>query len=324
MTKTAKHLINMFFLLLLALSVNAQEANDIGVFESSYPETGAWFAMDDSNTGFFLDIQNGIVGGAYFGFDDDGDNVWLLFSGELEQLDDTGAVDWTLDVPLRQGVNGGCILNCDDDPIPPHNSTEVGQIRINFTGRSTASFSVNGGAFIPIIPLYFGTSAIISDLQEGLFAQPDLQGTWLLARGTMVTDTDGGVVEFSISDDAGIIEIGEQEVNTGSPSNPLAAGVSMVVTARILRNDGLFFNDGSRISCVYFEPSTEPSDMQPIRCTVIGGLIGVPPQTTITTEFDIHLMSDSRFVAFIRDSADPVDGVFPPLVRIEGFRIGYD
>ncbi len=312
--------------LLLSLTINAQDVdnNQQGIFSGSYPETGAWFAMDDSNTGFFLDIQNGAVGGAYFGFDDDGDNVWLLFSGQLEQLDTTGTFDWTLDAPLRQGANGGCILNCNDDQNPPHNSTAVGQIRINFTGRSTGVFSVDGSQFTPIIPLYFGTSAIISELPTGLFAQPDVAGTWAVAISTMVTDTEGNILEFEAADEAGIIQFDEQEVRTGEPGTPpLAQGVTMVTNNRLLRAHPVF-PDGSSLSCVYFEPSTEPPVTPLIECIIFGSLITTPPTTTITREIPIHLMSDSRFVAFIRDSADPVDGVLPPLVRIEGFRVGYD
>jgi len=59
---------------------------DLDFLLNPYPETGAWDANDGSRTGFFMEVQNGIMAGAYFGADAAGDNVWLIFSGQLQPV----------------------------------------------------------------------------------------------------------------------------------------------------------------------------------------------------------------------------------------------
>ncbi len=312
--------------LILPLSAHSQaiDDNDIGVFFGSYPETGSWFAMDGSNTGFFFDIQNGIAAGAYFGFNDDGENVWLLFTGPLQRPDDAQSpTDWTLQAPLTQGANGGCILDCSGAMNPPASSTPVGEITINFSGRGSAAFSVDGSSFTDIVPLYFGTPAIGAQVPEGLFVQPDLEGTWVVSQGSLITNTEDEILQLNLADIAGVIRIGEQTIRTPGDGGPaLAEGVTRFTRAPISNLSGVLFRDATDLICVYFEPTaTSPS----IECTVEGGITGVPPQGfLIFAETKVQLLSDSRFLLTITSDAPPESGIFPPLIRLEGFRLGYD
>ena len=40
-----------------------------------WPESGPWFDPSDPGSGFFWEVQNGTLVGAYFGFDKDGNDV---------------------------------------------------------------------------------------------------------------------------------------------------------------------------------------------------------------------------------------------------------
>jgi hypothetical protein len=91
------------------------QGQDLDFLLNPYPETGAWDAKDDSKTGFFMEVQNGIMAGAYFGADAAGGNVWLIFSGQLQPVigGDGLQSGWVLESPLRQTTAAGCILDCD-------------------------------------------------------------------------------------------------------------------------------------------------------------------------------------------------------------------
>ncbi len=100
------------------------QGSDRDFLLNPFPETGAWDAKDGSKTGFFMEVQNGIMAGAYFGADAAGDNVWLIFSGQLQPLNtDTDNLQdgWVLESPLRRTSAAGCILNCappaETDPV---------------------------------------------------------------------------------------------------------------------------------------------------------------------------------------------------------------
>lgn len=323
----SKLIFSLLLLISAALPVAAQsiDDDDLSIFFGSYPQTGAWMAMDGSNTGFFLDIQNGILAGAYFGFNADGENVWLTFNGPLQSTF-TSALDqdWSLNAPLTQGFGGGCILNCADADSLERNSTQVGEIVLDFAGRSSATFRINDGEPIAIVPLYFGTSAIFSDGADGLRAQADLQGTWVVASGSMQADEQGDVQALSLADDAALIEIGEQEVITRNPGMiQLPQDVERVTRSPIISDPQDLFPANAFIQCTYFQQTTLPARDPLIECAVFSDEVTIP-EIAINRETSVELMSDSRFVILITTVAQPDDGVIRPVTRLEGFRIGYD
>lgn len=312
--------------MLAGASAGAQpvDDNDLGVFFGSYPQSGAWLAMDGSNTGFFLDIQNGVLGGAFFGFNGDGENVWLTFSGPLQRaLSVNFNLDWILDTSLNQGFGGGCILDCTGAE-PARTTTEVGNIRISFSGRSSATYVIDGGDPVPIVPLYFGTPAIFNNNALGLFAQPDLEGTWAVASGSLLTNTAGDTEAFSLADSAGIVEIGPLTVITRQAGeNNLPLDVEMTASAPIISDPQQLFPENAFIQCIYFQQTTLPPRIPLIDCEIVSEQ-AEPPGLSVTRQIDIQRMSDSRFVVLVTTTSQPDDGVIHPVQRLEGFRVGYD
>lgn len=316
---------------LFSITATAQnvDENELGQFLGSYPHTGAWFARDGSNTGFFLDIQNGTLAGVYFGFDDAGDNVWLLFNGSLQQAPSPDSdIDWTLQASLTRSANGGCILNCGADDNPPRTTEAVADIQIEFNGRSSATFSIDSGDSTAIIPLFFGTPAIVSEVPDGLFAQPNIEGTWVVARGTLASDDDGNPASLQFAESASIIEIGELEILTSLIGQvPLPQGVEMIVRAPITSDPAELFPTNSFVSCTYFQQVTEPQEGESIDCRVVSSDEVIIPELVTLRDISIELMSDSRFVVIITTIETPDNGgalTDGEITRLEGFRVGYD
>ncbi len=316
---------------LLVLLINnagfAQDTDTANAFVASYPQDGSWFAMDDSNTGFFIDVQNGRIGGAYFGFDSDGENVWLLFNGELQGLFDLTSpqiqIGWQVETTLTQSANGGCIINCNDTNNDPVQVSDVATLLMQFEGRSHGQFSINGGEVVEMIPLYFGTSAIISDDFAGLTAQPDLRGVWAVVVGSGTLNDDFSTTQINLADTAGIIEIGEQEVLIPAPTGvPPAVLISRITRAPIIRDTAGLFPEDARIECNYLTDTQTNIFGTRIDCLITGGDLNiVGPDGGTVSSSPIQLMSDSRFLAFLTTISD--EGVMP-MTRLEAFRVSYD
>lgn len=329
--------LSCFFLGALSFSLFAEGTggnSESGQFFTPYPEDGSWFARDGSNTGFFFDIQDGILAGAYFGFDNNNSNTWLIFNGELQPLFDLTFPDkqvgWQLETTLNQILNGRCILNCSSTESNSGNTDALannafaGDITLQFDGRSRGRFFVDGGELTDIIPLYFGNPAIISEQAAGLTAQPDLEGTWVVVVGSA---EDG---EISIAESSGIIEIGEQQNELFV--NPAVEGfvlTRMTTRAPVIRNTidlpTPLFDGNVEIVCDYKADSREVSPAEElIDCFLMSDILTF----TILDEIafvPIQMMSDSRFLIYIRHNDLFESEVLSTAVtRIEAFRVSYD
>ena len=137
-------------------------------FTQPIPYNGSWFNPEQSGSGFLIDIQNNILVGYYFGYDESGDSQWALFTGQLEDAAEQGAM-WKVSAPLNEFSDGACI-NCDYQA--PVVSGSLGHIEIVFNRLAHASFSVN------IVPLYFGYSLLDYANQQPQYHIPELQGWW--------------------------------------------------------------------------------------------------------------------------------------------------
>ncbi len=317
-----------FLLLFLVFTqLNAQEQNNTGPSFAPYPESGSWFAADDSRTGFFIDVQNGRLAGAYFGFDSDGENVWLLFNGILEPVLREGSPEfqdgWQLTTALTQSANGGCILDCDDDPGQALAVVEVGQIHLEFLGRVLASFSIDDGEPTPIIPLYFGTSATIVELASGPLVVPELEGTWVVTRGTRQRNSDQMVIDNSPALSAGIIEIGPSIPGEPPEQNRPPEEVPVLsLHAPILRDTAGFFPEDTSIICTQFQDfeTDPPTDF--ITCDLFGGDIGFPSSPQRLGILSTGRTSDSRIQIFVV-TLGGTDGP-APLEIFDAYRLDYN
>jgi len=116
-----------------------------------FPEPGAWFDPADPGTGLFIEVQNGVLVGTVFGFDNNGDDAWMLFSGPLvsgETVNSEGVeILWQLDADLNQFSDGKCFVDCTGGRADNSGemTTTVGTIRLEVLGRAQARFSINSG-----------------------------------------------------------------------------------------------------------------------------------------------------------------------------------
>ncbi len=144
-----------------------------GLNNKALPVSGRWYNPNQSGTGYILDVQNNYVAGLYFGYDVEGNPLWLSFQGALEVSEDSGT-SWTLEVPFTKVSNG----NAFNQPyqFPDLEETED-VIKLDFHFAHYASVQVNEGAVQHIIPANFAVSAD-QDFEETDQSFADLEGVW--------------------------------------------------------------------------------------------------------------------------------------------------
>lgn len=316
--KSVTKFLLIIFVNLLSAQLMAQIVPEsdppVDSFFNPFPETGAWFANDGSNTGFFLEFVNGQVGGAYFGSDSDGNNVWLTFAGTLEplneEIDSSFEPGWVLIANLNRAENTGCILDCPADlPAPNPVSDSVGEITFVFVGRNSATFSIDGAANIDIIPLFFGVSAIANNPDEPLEFLPNLQGTWVIAESAPVAFGDGFIrpSPINLGASASIIDIGFQQNTALTDGNAF-----LEISAPITRSTNPMFN-GAEVICTFSSLGDDPNNQSP-DCALVGP--GIPAAGGI--ELPFAFISDVRFVGILPTGNDGLQA------RFEGFRLAAD
>ncbi len=138
------------------------------------PHAGSWYNPQQSGTGFLFDIQNNILAGYYFGYDEAGAPIWSYFSARLEDGSERGGL-WQIQAALYKYQGGACI-NCDYQA--PEVVGSYGELDIVFNRLAHASFSIDGGEVQNIVPLYFGYALLDYADQTPAYRIPDLEGWW--------------------------------------------------------------------------------------------------------------------------------------------------
>ncbi len=138
------------------------------------PFNGMWYNPDQSGTGFAIDVQNGTLFGAYYGYDENGKQIWLTFVGDLVPSDEPNIM-WTLDSDLTQFENGN---NFNAQYNQPSQTDYDGQISLKFTQKNHALFSVNGGEQQNIVPIIFGMPNSVDFPEQTSYKFPELEGVW--------------------------------------------------------------------------------------------------------------------------------------------------
>jgi hypothetical protein len=134
-----------------------------------YPSSGIWYNPDQPGTGFTLEVQDGMVAGYYFLYDEEGNPQWLMFTGPLEP-GEVGGVRWRLDAELMR-ISGGACLHC---PFQPFEDIEiVGELSLEFFWRNHGRFSVDGQAVQNIVPLFYAAPPIALFEPESDFRLPE-------------------------------------------------------------------------------------------------------------------------------------------------------
>lgn len=145
-------------------------------FVKPTPYEGSWFNPEQSGSGFLLEVENDKLLGYYFGYDDEGEPIWALFNGQLQDASEQGGL-WKVNSTLSKYKGGNCI-NCAYKP--PNELEDIGEIEVVFNRHAHASFSIDGGEVQNIVPLYFGFQTINHFEEKTTFPIPELEGWWTI------------------------------------------------------------------------------------------------------------------------------------------------
>ncbi len=167
-------------LILTSFSLYAQQGPTVtcnncdGSIHQPIPVTGSWFNPEQPGTGYVLEVQNGRLLGYFFGYDEAGDQQWLIFQGELQAVEDDPDVIWKVEAPFTSFRDG----NSFNEPYTlPSNVPSGDSIKIEFTSINYARVSVNDGEVQNMAAFTYGVGLTQHfDSSEHLF--PDLEGMW--------------------------------------------------------------------------------------------------------------------------------------------------
>lgn len=290
--------------LVACLPAFAQLGVDDGI-EVPFPETGMWNSLDGSGTGIIFEVQDGFLVGALFGADASGDNTWVLFHGALvprisEEFGSPVHIGWMLESTLYRTSGSACIVECPagDNPGAPV-TAEAGQIKLEFTGRSFATYRVDDGPAKRIAPFYFGILARQFDPDDPLARIPELTGIWVYI-------IDEGDEDPSIDDGRGVVRIGTPDVTRTLAED--GTGTLQEIVYPVEFSSGETFE----LTCEFPPTESDTAESTP-NCFMNLGLV-----PTVVEVVPFELMTDSRFT--LTTSGQD----FAEVARWEFFRVGYD
>ena len=140
---------------------------------SPYPTSGPWANTDQTGSGFLLHMQNGILAGFYFGYNDQGEPEWLLFNGPLQAGEEDSTVQWELEASLSRFSGGSC-PTCGYQP--PADQDSAGTIHLKFYQRNHASFRFDSEDEQYMVPLLYGSAGYAHFVEQTKYLFPELGG----------------------------------------------------------------------------------------------------------------------------------------------------
>lgn len=136
-----------------------------------YPSSGAWANPDLTGSGFNLQVQNGVLVGFHYGYNDQGQPEWLLFSGPLMSGPADSPVQWQFEASLSRFSGGNCFDCAHQDPT---DQDSVGTIRLEFMQRNHASFQFNDEEKQFMVPLLYGSGGYAHFAETTPYLFPEL------------------------------------------------------------------------------------------------------------------------------------------------------
>lgn len=134
-------------------------------------EKGMWFTPGEPGSGIMLDRQNNTLVFAIFTYDQSADPVWYQGSGSIE--------DGVVRAQASRFGNGTC-LNCEY--ADSHEILEAVPVEFEFTSKTTAYMTFDGGKAKPMRTLAFDVPVFREFGEAGEFGRPflqDLRGDWV-------------------------------------------------------------------------------------------------------------------------------------------------
>ena len=138
------------------------------------PTSGIWYNPEQPGTGYTIEVQNNRIFGAYYGYNEQGKQIWLTFLGDLVESNEVGVM-WTFDSEFKQ-FEGGTSFN---QVYQENNRTDYqGAIHIEFSHQNHAKFSVNNGIEQNIVPIAYGSLKSADFPNQTSYTFPELHGMW--------------------------------------------------------------------------------------------------------------------------------------------------
>jgi len=162
--------------------------------ERTMPTQGMWFNPLEPGTGLTFYVENGHLGGTYYGYDEQGKPVWWLFNQRLIPMypgGDSGR--WSIDNAPLQRFSGGSCLGCSYQAPHPEEGYH-GTIDLYLPYKSGGHFTIqnnSGRETKYIIAGSFGGIHRTPLADDILYAIPDLTGTWAFTFKPWVSDYPG-------------------------------------------------------------------------------------------------------------------------------------
>lgn len=144
-----------------------------GLKSKTIPLGGSWYNPEQNGSGFLFDFQDDILVGYYFGYDEEGEPTWFIFSGKLQESNDVNYI-WFLDT-YADVFQGGNAIN--QDYVSPTVDDSSLNIRLEFSSLKYARFSFDGGEYQNITPIIFGSGGEVA-FEETEHFFPDINGLW--------------------------------------------------------------------------------------------------------------------------------------------------
>ncbi len=267
------------------------------------PASGFWGNPEEVGIAIHLFVQNGVLFGTWYGYTDTGAPVWYVFTARLERPANKPGL-LRANATLEEYGNGSCI-GCPY--APPVQVGLPGTIELTFDQRNHATYRIDGGAAIHILPLEANAPVVGEFADEMNYALPDPAGAWVLTFKAEASERYPFERLGSVSGVFGARVVGSPRVGDGLPSSlawPFAVGSSA--------------GPASDISLYCEATSGSPPSPIPPRCALwVNTEWGMFPEfATGIVQFPLPYanIGGGRIV-----SREPYTGI-----RLEAFRIGYD
>jgi hypothetical protein len=113
------------------------------------PESGWWWNPEEDGRGFNIEIQDNTMVLATYVYDPQGRPIWFLASGTLRGYGGSGEPEPYVRAQLDRFTNGQCIT-CPYPGTPDRDENFAGNIRIDFTSRTTGVITWRDDSTTPI------------------------------------------------------------------------------------------------------------------------------------------------------------------------------
>jgi hypothetical protein len=261
---------------------------------SPYPTSGPWANTDQTGSGFLLHMQNGILAGFYFGYNDQGEPEWLLFNGPLQAGEEDSTVQWELEASLSRFSGGSC-PTCGYQP--PADQDSAGTIHLKFYQRNHASFRFDSEDEQYMVPLLYGSAGYAHFAEQTPYLLPELGGDGENAGPWVVTFYKGSPPDDNLYN--------TMIVHFSSAETTLSEDTGLEVQYRAIETFSLFDPEPpvARINCADFTGAGEPE------CQVV---------------IVFHEYLDVFYMPIANLGANRFYGENEEGDAVEGFRLQYD